>query len=144
MSEYTCVYAKRKIEESEDHGLELFFLSTTPSRELTALPWTDKIKPLTNEILEDVFSFYKDEIKSFEDLILANKSKKSRLETYIIKCEKSLFDQIEEEIEEIDHDNSSIQDDIDELKYHLSMFEFAKSIIDDNVNSEYELIYIKC
>ena len=50
----------RNVERSM--GCELFYLTTTPSRELTVLPWNPSPKVLTKELLGEVINFYKEEI----------------------------------------------------------------------------------
>ena len=57
----------RKIDEynkqvAQSLGCELFYLTTTPSRELTMLPCSPSPSVLTNALLEEVLCFYKEEI----------------------------------------------------------------------------------
>lgn len=47
----------RNVERSM--GCELFYLTTTPSRELTVLPWNPSPKVLTKELLGEVIDFTK-------------------------------------------------------------------------------------
>ena len=51
-------------------GCKLFYLTTTPSRELTVLPCSPSPSVLTNVLLEEVLCFYKEEIENCKRLLL--------------------------------------------------------------------------
>ena len=54
-------------------GCKLFYLTTTPSRELTVLPCSPSPSVLTNVLLEEVLCFYKEEIEHCKKAIAKNK-----------------------------------------------------------------------
>ena len=54
-------------------GCKLFYLSTTPSRELTVLPYSSSPSVLTNVLLEEILCFYKEEIEHCKKAIHKNK-----------------------------------------------------------------------
>ena len=64
---------------------KLFYLSTTPSRELTVLPYSPSPSVLTNVLLEEVLCFYKEEIKHCKKAIAKNKEDIAKLEVRITK-----------------------------------------------------------
>ena len=53
-------------------GCKLFYLTTTPSRELTVLPCSPSPSVLTNVLLEEVLCFYKEEIENCKKAIAKN------------------------------------------------------------------------
>ena len=106
----------RNVERSM--GCELFYLTTTPSRELTVLPWNPSPKVLTKELLGEVINFYKEEID---------------------RCKTALKEQ-----KECNQSISFWTEELNHYKYLFDKFNFAKDIIDNDSNAEnYELIYTK-
>ena len=75
-------------------GCKLFYLSTTPSRELTMLPWSPSPSVLTNVLLEEVLCFYKEEIEHCKKAIAKNKEDIAKLEVRIAKTTVDLYDKI--------------------------------------------------
>ena len=129
----------------ESFGCELFYLSTTPSRQLNILPWSEDPKPLTKEILEEVIDFYNEKISSFEKIISNRKGDIDRYEARIIKANADLYDKIEEDIFDCKRSIEECQEELEELKLFCSKFRFLQGIFEDDSNSaRYELIYTKC
>ena len=129
----------------ESFGCELFYLSTTPSRRLSVLPWTSEPKPLTNDLLTEIVDFYNEEIMSFEEIISKRKDDIERYEARIIKATPDLYDKIEEDIFECKQSIEECREELDEINYYCSKFKFLQGIIKLDSNSKrYELIYTKC
>ena len=138
-----CEEYNRKVVES--FGCELFYLSTTPSRQLDVIAWTNTPKVLTKALLAEVLAFYEEEIAD---------SKKSRhqkieriecLEARIVKASPELYDKIDQEILEARGSISEYDADIEEQQYYLHTFQFVNGIMQDDSNAKrYELIYTKC
>ena len=66
-------------------GCKLFYLSTTPSRQLDMLPWSPEPKILTKAQLAEILNFYEEEIKQCKEFIDKNKEKIAKLEVRILK-----------------------------------------------------------
>ena len=47
---------------SDSWGAEVFTLSTTPSRQLSLIPWAESPQVVTLDLLERIMSFYAEEI----------------------------------------------------------------------------------
>ena len=133
----------RKVERSM--GCELFYLTTTPSRELTVLPWNPSPKVLTKELLEEVIDFYQEEIDRCKTALKKQKEDIVRLEARILKANVELYDKINEDIYECNQSISFWTKELNHYQYLLDKFNFVKEIIDNDSNAEnYELIYTKC
>ena len=99
-------------------GCKLFYLSTTPSRELTMLPWSPSPSILTKGLLDEILRISK-----------ANVNLYSRISKEIDEC----YERINFEEEELEH-----------YQYLYNKFAFCSSIINNESNLEnYELIYTK-
>ena len=133
----------RNVERSM--GCELFYLTTTPSRELTILPWNPSPKVLTKELLGEVIDFYKEEIDRCKTALKEQKEDIVRLETRIVKANVDLYDKINEDIYECNQSISFWTKELNHYQYLFDKFNFAMDIIDNDSNAEnYELIYTKC
>ena len=125
-------------------GCELFYLSTTPSRELTVLPYSPSPNVLTNVILEEVLCFYKEEIKHCKKAIAKNKEDIVRLETRIAKANIDLYDKINNEIGNCYENIDFEEKELEHYQFLYNKFSFLEGIIDNESNSkDYELIYTK-
>lgn len=125
-------------------GCELFYLSTTPSRHLSVLPWNPSPRVLTKELLEEVIDFYKEEIEDYKKYIARNKESIAKLEARIAKANVELYDKISEEIDECYDNINSGEEELEHYQYLHSKFDFLKGIFDEESNlEEYELIYTK-
>ncbi len=126
-------------------GCELFYLTTTPSRQLDVLPWSPDPKPLTKSVLEGIINFYNEEISSYERIISEREEDIVRYEARIVRANADLYDKIEEDIFDCKRSIEECREELDELKFYCSKFRFLQGILDHNSNSErYELIYTKC
>ncbi len=126
-------------------GCELFYLCTTPSRQLTALPWTENPRPFTKELLEDVLAFYKEKIDDYKKYITQYKETIARLETRIARANVELYDKISNEMDGCNESISECESDLEDYQFFYNKFEFLKGIMDEESNAEnYELIYTKC
>ena len=129
----------------ETFGCELFYLTTTPSRQLSVLPWSEDPRPLTKDLLEEVIDFYNEKISSFERMISDRKEDIERYEARIVKANADLYDKIEEDIFDCKRSMEECREELEELKFFCSRFMFLQGIFEANSNSErYELIYTKC
>ena len=129
----------------ETFGCVLFYLSTTPSRQLNILPWSEDPKPLTKDLLEEVIDFYNEEISSFEKIISNRKGDIDRYEARIVKANADLYDKIEEDIFDCKRSIEECQEELEGLKFLCYKFRFLQGIFEDESNSErYEMIYTKC
>ena len=125
-------------------GCELFYLSTTPSRHLSVLPWSPSPRVLTKELLEEVIDFYKEEIEHYKKYIAKNKDSIAKLETRIAKANVELYDKINEEIDECNENLSFGEEELEHYQYLYSKFDFLMGIFDEESNlEEYELMYTK-
>lgn len=129
----------------ETFGCELFYLTTTPSRRLDVLPWSQDPKPLTKKMLEEIIDFYNEEITSYERIISERKEDIERYEARIVRANADLYDKIEEDIFDCKRSIEECQEDLDEQILYCSKFRFLQGILENNSNSDrYELIYTKC
>ncbi len=125
-------------------GCELFYLSTTPSRELTALPYSPSPSVLTNVLLEEVLCFYKKEIEHCKKAIAKNKEDIVRLETRIAKANIDLYDKINNEIGNCYENIDFEEKELEHYQFLYNKFSFLEGIIYNESNSkDYELIYTK-
>ena len=100
-------------------GCKLFYLTTTPSRELTVLPCSPSPSVLTNVLLEEVLCFYKEEIEN---------------------CKKAIAKEIDNSYENIDFE----EEELEHYQFLYNKFSFLEGIIGNESNSKnYELIYTK-
>jgi len=129
----------------ESFGCELFYLTTTPSRQLSVLPWSSEPKPLTNDLLKDVIDFYNEEITSYEEIISRRKDDIERYEARIIKATPVLYDKIEEDIIDCKQSIEDCREELSKMNFFCSKFKFLQGIMELGSNSDrYELIYTKC
>ena len=125
-------------------GCELFYLSTTPSRQLTVLPWSESPKVLTKDLLEDILCFYKREIEEHKNAIVKSKQAIDKLELRITKSNVDLYDKINEEIDAYNERINYEEEELEEYQFYYNKFDFLRSILDNESNLEsYELIYTK-
>ena len=126
-------------------GCELFYLSTTPSRELDVLQWSSSPRTLTSELLDRVLAFYNEEIEDYKKAIARYKATITKLETRILKANVELYDKISRDIDDYNDTIHDFEEDLEDKQYLYNKFYFAKSILDNKSNEEnYELIYTKC
>ncbi len=128
---------------SDSWGAEVFTLSTTPSRKLSVIPWTESPKVVTLDLLESIMSFYKEEIDECHGYIDSYKKKIFVLEERFTKANPAIYDKISSEIEDCQKFIESWNEDLETYQYHHCKFEFLKEIL-KNLNEDYELIYTKC
>lgn len=128
---------------SESWGCELFCLSTTPSRQLSLIPWAESPQVVTLDLLERIMSFYAEEIDECNRYIDSYQKKILALEERFNKANPAIYDKISSDIEEYQDCIDSWNDDLEKYQYHHCKFEFLKEIL-KNLNEDYELIYTKC
>ena len=129
---------------AQSFGCELFYLTTTPSRELTVLPCSPSPCVLTNALLEEVLCFYKEEIEHCKKTIAKNKEDIARLEVRIAKATIDLYDKINKEINNCNENIDFEEQELEHYQFLYNKFSFLESIIDNESNSKnYELIYTK-
>ncbi len=125
-------------------GCKLFYLSTTPSRELTVLPYSPSPSVLTNVLLEEVLCFYKEEIEHCKKVIAKNKEDITRLEARIAKANVDLYDKINKEIDTCYENIGFEEEELEHYQFLYNKFSFLEGIIENESNSkDYELIYTK-
>ena len=73
---------------------KLFYLSTTPSRELTILPWSPSPSILTKGLFDEILYFYREEIDNYKNAIAKNKEDIAKLEVRISKANVNLYGRI--------------------------------------------------
>ena len=135
-------YNKRVV---ESFGCELFFLSTTPSRQLHVLPWSEKPKALTKDLLAEVLAFYEEEIADSRKYRQQQIERIEQLEARIVKASPDLYDKIDDEIFDARSSISEYDAEIEKQQSYLHDFQFVNGIMQDDSNAErYELIYTKC
>lgn len=72
LSKEDLMKVNREIDEynkqvTKSLGCKLFYLSTTPSRELTMLPWSPSPSILTKGLLDEILYFYREEIDNYKN-----------------------------------------------------------------------------
>ena len=126
-------------------GCELFYLSTTPSRQLDVLQWSSSPQILTAELLDEVLEFYNEEIEFNKKSIAKNKETIAKLEARIVKANVDLYEKISEEIDDCNESIDYLEEELENKRYLYNKFYFAKSILDNKSNADdYELVYTKC
>ena len=126
-------------------GCELFYISTTPSRQLDVLQWSSSPQILTAELLDEVLEFYNEEIEFNKKSIAKNKETIAKLETRILKANVELYDKISKDIDEYNESIGYLKEELENTQYLYNKFYFAKGILDNKSNAEdYELVYTKC
>ena len=126
-------------------GCELFYLSTTPSRQLDVLQWSSSPQTLTTELLDRVLAFYNEEIEDYKKSIARYKATIIKLETRILKANVELYDKISKDIDEYNDSIRDLEEELENTQYLYNKFYFAKGILDNKSNAEdYELVYTKC
>ncbi len=144
LMEITCKIDEHNKQAHNSLGCKLFYLSTTPSRELTMLPWSPSPNVLTKNLLEEILNFYKEEIDNYKKAIVKNKEDIVKLEVRITKVTVDLYDKISSDIDECYANINFEEEELENYQYLYNKFLFLKGIIDNESNSEqYELIYTK-
>ncbi|MCQ2159731.1 MAG: hypothetical protein MJY97_01400 [Bacteroidales bacterium] len=145
MSEYTCVFLRRKNEPSDeaDNGCLLFYLTTTPSRQLDVLPWSPDPQLLTADMLQTIIEFYSTEIEDWEGILKRNNEELIVLENRIRCADVKLYDKINQEIYDIRSRDTGCIETLEELRGLRGRFEFVEKMMHYEGNAEYELIYTK-
>ena len=128
---------------SESWGSELLCLSTTQSRQLSIIPWSEDPTIVTHDLLERIISFYKEEINECNRYIDSYKKKIQVLEDRFAKATPAIYDKISSEIEACQDSLESWNEDLEKYKYNHCEFKFLMDIF-KNLNEDYELIYTKC
>ena len=147
LSKEDLMKVNREIDEynkqvTKSLGCKLFYLSTTPSRELTILPWSPSI--LTKGLLDEILYFYQEEIDNYKNAIAKNKEDIAKLEVRISKANVNLYGRISKEIDECYERINFEEEELEHCQYLYNKFAFCSSIINNESNSEYyELIYTK-
>lgn len=133
-----------EINVPKSYGCVLFYLGTTPTRQLDVLPYSDEPRPLSKELLDDILSFYQEEIQSLNNQISEFTSQVDILEKRILMANPEIYDRISQDI---DANKGYIKESMSALAYLKGLyckFEFVKNIIIDPDNTDYELLYTKC
>lgn len=126
-------------------GCELFYLTTTPSRELNVLPWSPNPKSLTKELVDEIISFYNTEIENCKNNIVEHKDYLTRLEARIIKANIELYDKINDDIYECNDSINFWTKELEHYQHLFNKFDFLRGIMEEDSNMEdHELIYVKC
>ena len=126
-------------------GCKVISLTTTPSRQLEVLPWSDKPVPLTKEMLDEIIDFYNDEIASYQVKVSEIQEEMERHERRIVKVGYDLYKKIDEEIVGCKDSIKCFKEEMEELEYYRSRFSFLRQILSWKSRAErYELIYTKC
>ena len=125
-------------------GCKLFYLSTTPSRELTMLPWSPSPSILTKGLLDEILYFYREEIDNYKNAIAKNKEDIAKLEVRISKANIDLYDKINKEIDNCYENIDFEEEELEHYQFLYNKFSFLEGIIGNESNSKnYELIYTK-
>ena len=149
LSKEDLMKVNREIDEynkqvTKSLGCKLFYLSTTPSRELTILPWSPSPSILTKGLLDEILYFYQEEIDNYKNAIAKNKEDIAKLEVRISKANVNLYGRISKEIDECYERINFEEEELEHYQYLYNKFAFCSSIINNESNSEYyELIYTK-
>ena len=126
-------------------GCRLFYIGTTPSRELDVLPYSPDPKPLTKNLLDDVLDVYKERINDYKESIVNSKEIIERLEKRIVKANLEIYDKIAKEINQHNESIVFLEEEIDNYQYYYNKFYFLNGILEGNSTFDnYELIYTKC
>lgn len=142
--EVICEIDEYNKQVAKSLGCKLFYLSTTPSRELTVLPYSPSPSVLTNVLLEEVLCFYKEEIEHCKKAIANNKEDIARLEVRITKTTIDLYDKINKEIDNCYKNIDFEEEELEHYQFLYNKFSFLECIIVNESNSKnYELIYTK-
>lgn len=125
-------------------GCELFYLDTTPSRQLEVLPYSEEPRLLSKDILNDILSFYEEEIQELKDIIAKERSQLEIKEKRILLASPRLYKLISKEIEEHKDYIEECQNSLKERHYFYNEFVFLNELADNPSNSNYELVYTNC
>ena len=129
----------------ESFGCMLFYLCTTPSRELDFLPYSKEPRILTKDLLNDVLDFYDEKINDYKKILIKDKENIEILERRIVKANLEIYDRIDSEINELKENIEYLETEIYNYQYYYNKFYFLKGIFGFSSNTEnYELIYTKC
>ena len=151
--------------EDEEHdfnirGIELLSLCTTPCRELgsnvTSIEYTyNKMldgygyaRPLTNEILDDILNYYKEQVSTYQDIQHKELEQIERLENRLDRCKSvAVYEHIQEELADYKDAIESAKEELETYEYILHDFNRLKDIIELNTpfgkDCPYELIYTR-
>lgn len=127
---------------SESWGSELFCLSTTPSRQLSLIPWAESPQVVTINLLEKIMYFYAEEIDECHRYIDSYHNKILVLVESLATANPSIYDKIISDIEACQDCINSWNEDLEKYQYHRHKFEFLMEIL-KNLNKDYELVYTK-
>lgn len=129
---------------NEGLGCELFYLGTTPSRQLQVLPWSPDPQLLTTQMLQEILDFYSEEIEEEMQYIKRNEEELRILEDRIRSADVKLYDKIDQDIFETRSSINDSNDTLEELRSLMRRFEFVANMMQDTDNAErYELVYTK-
>lgn len=129
---------------NEGLGCELFYLGTTPSRQLQVLPWSPDPQLLTTQMLQEILDFYSEEIEKEMQYIKRNEEELRILEDRIRSADVKLYDKIDQDIFETRSSINDSNDTLEELRSLMRRFEFVANMMQDTDNAErYELVYTK-
>ena len=116
-------------------GCELFHLETTPSRQLEVLPYSEEPRPLPKDILNNILSFYEEEIQELNDIITKEKSQLEIKEKRILLASPGLYKVISQEIEEHKDYIEECQKSLKEWQHFYNEFVFINELADNPSNS---------
>lgn len=129
---------------NEGLGCELFYIGTTPSRQLDVLPYSENPELLTSAMLTEILDFYAEEIEEEKQFIKRCEEKMRVLEDRIRAADVKLYNKIDQEIFENKACIDECQETLKELQFLSSRFEFVANIMQDSDNAErFELVYTK-
>ena len=129
---------------NEGLGCELFYLGTTPSRQLHVLPWSPDPQLLTTQMLQEIIDFYSDKINEEMQFIKRNEEELRVLEDRIRFADVKLYDKIDQNILETRSSINDCNETLEKLRSLISRFEFIANIMKDTDNAErYALVYTK-
>ena len=129
---------------NEGLGCELFYMGTTPSRQLEVLPYSEDPTLLTIDMLAEILDFYAEEIEEEKQFIKRNEEELIVLENRIRAADVKLYDKIDQEIFETKTTIKDCRETLEELHFLSCRFEFVANMMKDEDNvKNYELIYTK-
>lgn len=135
LSKEDLMKVNREIDEynkqvTKSFGCKLFYLITTPSRELTMLPWSPSPSILTKGLLDEILYFYREEMENYKKAI-------ARLEVRISKASVDLYDKISSEIDECHADINFEEEELEHYQYWYNKFLFWWILLGQGENPVY-------
>lgn len=136
MSQYLTIYLKHRFNSER---VELLCLCTTPARQMDAIgvfPFTEEIKDIENEDLDNYIALVKEELETFKKYRTDSEKTIEEYKEYLIKTSsKEVFEQIMEDIKDENYRIETNQEDIDEWEYYYTSLVFIKNIYKSNMGN---------